>query len=460
MTTHFAYPNVLPKKRCFIGCGRYRVMNPKDECPLDYRSVEETPNTPNRMVLEHAMQTMGAESYAASKTIFEKRDQPNHQYQGDSLDLAYLLAHIQRSRDLRNNPIGDIWCTGVIQTSDGKPILRKVDPTGFELKLDAFLSPENNDEIFIVPAANFNSKIVEFASRKGAKTLTLDQFFDRTLDSYSSQTEKTIVKVLPNELPELVESLFTSIDKKRHLKKWILSLFIVMLIVSLPLILFPLKNLEISKDEIQSLLFHGEYDEAQNKLALVDRNQPWVKQIFNNLNAKLEVQVNFIFRKRENAQMHRMAFNSRRNASLRLNHRDYYRLEIVFPETKPVLHLYLFQLDTTGNLDRLFPSQLWGTSNPIMPTIAEANVPTDPKDWLFLSKLSQETEGMIKEQLVFILSPWPVKDMEALYDKFQLAADDGQRRLLLEAFLERLQVREKGTFSSVVVKRMNFWHEK
>ena len=460
MTTHFAYPNVLPKEKRFIGCGRYRVMDPKNECPLHYHSVEETPNTPNRMVLEHAMQTMGAESYAATKTIFEKRDQPNHQYQGDSLDLAYLLAHIHRSRDLQIYPIGDIWSTGVVQTSDGKPILRKVDPTGFELKLAAFLSSQNNDQIFIVPAANFNSKILELSSSKGAKTFTLNQFISPNFNNNIIQSGKSIIKVLPNELPQLMRAIFTPICPKNHSKKWIILSLIVIFIVSFSIILFSQNKKDISQDEIQSLLFHGEYDEAQRKLALADRNQLWAKKISNNLNIELNVQVDFIFRKGDNSQLHRITFNSEPTDNLRLNHRDYYRLEIAFHRAKPVLYLYLYQLDTIGNLDRLFPSQLWGTSNPISPTIDRVNVPTDSGDWLFLSKLDQVTEGMIKEQLILVLSPWPAKDLEALYEKFKLAADDGRHRLFLESFLERLKVREQATFSSVVVKRISFLHEK
>ncbi|WP_155324655.1 hypothetical protein [Desulfosarcina ovata] len=458
MQTHFAYPNVLPREQRFVGCGRYRVMNPKDGHPENYYSVEETPNTPNRMVLEHAMQTLGPESYAAAKTIYERRDLPSQKYQGDSLDLAYLLAHIHRGRNLKNKLSGDIWCTGVVQTSDGKPILRKVDPTGFELKLDAFLASENEDDIFIVPAANINTKIKDHASFKGVACYTLGQFANLNAKNQTTQSDKLIIKVLPNELPNLMESLFLSKSIKNHKKKWLLSLSIIILIVSLFWIFIVTPKTAISEDEIRSLIFNGEFDEAKNKLAQADGNQLWAVQISAALNEKLDADVHLIFRRNDNSLVHQT--DSESTGDLILTHRDYYRIKINLSKTEYPLYLYLFQFDTMGNLDRLFPSRLWETSNPVNQTTTALFVPSDPKDWLYLSELDRGTKGLIREQVILILSPWPAVDLETLYEKFQLAADNGHRRLILESFLERLNVREKATALSMAVKRIIFWHGK
>jgi len=44
MSIHFAYPNVLPKKGDFIGCGRYTVFAPDDAPPSRYNEVQDAPN--------------------------------------------------------------------------------------------------------------------------------------------------------------------------------------------------------------------------------------------------------------------------------------------------------------------------------------------------------------------------------------------------------------------------------
>ena len=85
---HFAYPNVIPKKGLFIGCGRYGVLHETFPLKPEYIEVSETPNTPNRRHLEYALQLLAPASYDSNRIVVEKKDQPSHQYQGNSLDFS------------------------------------------------------------------------------------------------------------------------------------------------------------------------------------------------------------------------------------------------------------------------------------------------------------------------------------------------------------------------------------
>jgi hypothetical protein len=457
MTTHLAYPNVIPRERRFIGCGRYGVFLPGDT-PKSYQPLDETPNTPNRMVLDHAMQILGPEGYASLETIHEKKDRPDQRYQGDSLDLAYLLAHILRGRKFRSAFPGDLWCTGAVQISEGQPILRKVDSTGFDLKLEAFLSKENRDSIFIVPAANVNTRIQSNLDDQEVKVLNVGQIVPKRLDKAITGYNKIMIKVLPHELPSLIETLFISRNPKYGFVKWILTLLVLIAAAGLVWINKKPPPLDIGPDSVKTSLIKGDFQEALTLLAQAGDDQSWAREILKTLNTPLNAKAHLIYRKDGTTQHHQMNMASAELAELTLTHHDYYRIEVQTKNTVQPLYLYLFQLDSQGNLDRLFPSRLWGTRNPVTADRLPVKIPSGKSEWLYLSKPEYGIKGLIKEQLLLLLTPWPAEDMEVLFEKIQSTQDGGQRRMLLGKFLGRLQQRVETLIQSTFVLQASFWH--
>jgi len=195
----FSYPNV--RTGSFLGCGRYTAssQNPREE----YYKVAD-PKTLNLAKILQAIEKLAPESdkKTLGKNIYEIRDDPGATYMGDSQDLAYLLALINRSRKIAVETEDDIWCTGTIGFTDNKfPFLDTVIDSGFDVKLNEFLSEKNRDKLFIVPKANVRETHQILIKAKNAKDLTLNKF------EFSDQ-RKTILKVQGGELESLVAKIF------------------------------------------------------------------------------------------------------------------------------------------------------------------------------------------------------------------------------------------------------------
>ncbi len=204
MTFHFAYPNVLPRSNIYIGCGRYAVFPPEKEPDIAYQEVLEAPMTPNRNLLARALQLLAVERYHSRNRLFHIQDQTEHIYQGDSLDLAWLLAQIHCSRNLCCPVNGDIWCTGILDLDKDGVHLLGVNHDAFCLKLEAFLDPANPDTLFIVPLANINSQTVAICEKRGAAIRQLDSCSRRLCKS----NQKQVLAVPANGMIRLLEFLF------------------------------------------------------------------------------------------------------------------------------------------------------------------------------------------------------------------------------------------------------------
>ena len=212
--THFAYPNVLSvqrgaqREKRFLGCGRY-LAAPYGE-PPGAAYEEAAPNIYNLAEVHAAALKLAPESGDVRGVIYEYKDAPPPEqaavkFAGESLDLAYLLALISRSRKLTFTPSGDIWCTGCIKKD---PFLETVDFGGFTGKLQAFLTAAENpaDYLFLAPAANLLPAHEPLLQAADADVVTLARFQPLALPE--SPPRKTIVKVHGDELFALVALLF------------------------------------------------------------------------------------------------------------------------------------------------------------------------------------------------------------------------------------------------------------
>ncbi|NJL60305.1 MAG: hypothetical protein HC887_12400 [Desulfobacteraceae bacterium] len=208
MTIHFAYPNVMPPN--FIGCGRFAVLKQGNALPPDY--CKAVFNTPNKKIVNRAISLLAPDAFRSDRVICEIRDEPDQNYRGDSMDLAYLLSFIRCSRKLRfenDSQAGDLWCTGMIGMEGAIPILEGVDQHGFDLKLKHFLSEETEDQIFILPIINFReltAERYEEIKKQKVRVLSLSQF--RALSDRNIFETKTLLTILPHELSELTDVLF------------------------------------------------------------------------------------------------------------------------------------------------------------------------------------------------------------------------------------------------------------
>ncbi len=201
---HFAYPNVVEDQK-FWGCGRLVALL-KEEVPEDqgYELVGEKYANDTAKVYE-AVQLLAPEYRENKKKIYECKDQKKI-YRGPSKNLAYLLALINGSRQIKLQGIhGDIWCTGDIIT-ENYSFLSSIQL--FDKKIEAFISDENPDNLFIAPEANARSLDEEWLEANSVQLVSLEQF--KKLSPQELATGKTILKVYRNELNQLVSCLFQS----------------------------------------------------------------------------------------------------------------------------------------------------------------------------------------------------------------------------------------------------------
>lgn len=199
---HFAYPNVDVTEHTFLGCGRYCVSQ---QAPgATYRPVTE--EDVHHIQLAHGfVGTLLYDALPDGTTIYERKDHPETDYYGASQHLAYILVLCRRFWGLRLQDIHtDIWCTGAIRRIRQEYILSEV--TGFEEKLTAFLDDQNDDQLFIVPAANLDRFSTFVATQPFVNILSVRQL--HTIRFSRTPGQKYIVPVHGHELPRLVREVF------------------------------------------------------------------------------------------------------------------------------------------------------------------------------------------------------------------------------------------------------------
>ncbi len=196
--SHFAYPNVDvlgDEGENFLGCGRYIASERLSEgySPANYKTIQTS----------EAVRKLIGRFSDTDRQVCEVQDDEDEIYEGRSKDLAYLLALISCSRDVKPGMDADIWCTGAVEVLDGHLFLKQVETDGFDLKLVAFLSEDNQNRLFIVPDSNVHSENERLIQEKGASLISLEKDFP-----IEKISQKTVLKVKPDELYHLTSLAF------------------------------------------------------------------------------------------------------------------------------------------------------------------------------------------------------------------------------------------------------------
>lgn len=492
MTFHFAYPNVLPRQEIFIGCGRYTVFAPDIIPSTKYTEVQGAPNTPNRNSLKRAVQLLASDSYDSVKALFHTQDQQNQKYQGDSLDLAWFLAHILRTRNLRHQAETDTWCTGVLHVDGSGPHLLDVDPDGFFLKLQAFLDPTNNDLLFIAPLANLEPRVRQMCRDTGTLIIRLE---DNDSSNLKSMTGKTILAVASDELPSLLELLFippaSGKSGKRKIKTYLLLLLLLGIAgfavkpfitsglqdrnpISVPAsspqntVIVPEPITPPSQPvadpappapqyraaDIIAEIRQGDFTSAQPLLtANLAKDDHDLQQLRQQITHVLPVQGELQYQLSE-GKKGSVPFGADTMPPV-LNHRDYYRCLIRTNNPPDTFYIYLFQVDSSGSLTTLFPSPQLGTQNPVRPWQWPLTIPDKDDKWIYLDQLSDSSRQQSLETLYLLASPWPADDIETLI--LQLP-DNTENEAFKTYLLSRISLRRQAELPAISITKWSFFH--
>jgi len=160
--------------------------------------------------------------------------------------------------------------------------LKTVNPSGFDIKLEAFLSEGNNDKLFIVPAANIQPGHEILFKEKNARVLSVGQLRNSIVRGLFER--KTILKVGPNELKLLVGKIFIG----PWFKKAVILCAVILISSVVCLIAFHPPKQPVEKPSTECI------DEKQRKIiedALVERAEKQkerISELFQTLIALIE----------------------------------------------------------------------------------------------------------------------------------------------------------------------------
>ncbi len=466
---HFAYPNVIPRDSEFIGCGRFASFLPGNIPKKEYKKA--ILETPNRKAVMRAAALLASDSFKSEKIIYELKDEPDRTYRGDSMDLAYLLSYISCSRKLRlqrSKKRTDIWCTGCVSIAGATPLLDDVDNTGFDLKMKGFLSEKNSDTLFILPAGNFKDlspeKHKEIRENK-VRCLSVDEF--KHLPARDIFEQKTILKVLPDELPELADALFAKPPEKVDvpetktgtLKKLFACFALLMLIASAWGLYWFSEKLPV-ESVIVECLENGEFFKADKLIKKSSPKNMEVQRLRQQINTPVKIDVKFQFQKAGHPPSKLYPVESDMLKRIILTHKDNYRLQISNASQSESLYLYVFQKDHLDNIDRLFPKPEWhNNNNPLRYREFPCRIPPDKGNWMYLDEIAFQENGYVSEETIYIIaSPWKAEDMENLYGEIYKETVQKDRYKQLGRFLRQLRLREDSGFQSVFYKKISFKH--
>ena len=470
MSIRFAYPNIrLPKGRAtggpltpeFIGCGRFAVLDHVVEIEEGYHSLPNGANTPNKGQLDAIISRISPSSFDASNSIYEIRDEEEETYKGSSMDLAWFLVNIHRAHALQKwleSISGDIWCTGAIDKSGDMPMISRVEAQWFSIKLDAFLSAENKDHLFIVPAPNLVSEHEGSIRRNGAHKLTLDECLQSS--PKLGEDVKTVITVRPDQLADLASLLFRlkPADISIRWRKWtgislaVLTTFAVLIwLRSSP-----------PPESIRSLLENGRFGDARTAISQgrgeSDEDFAAIRSI---LGSTLSLSVQVEVWKSDQKLPNILSATEVSPGNLVLTSKDNYRIGISADNVQYPVYLYFFQEDSAGDMSIAFPNSKWNQErdNPLDTREFPFAIPSHSRNkWFYLDEVSgnQDLRPTI-ETIYLIASPWPANDILSSFGELKKATGADRKARLVD-LIQRLQLRKSVGIPSVFYQEISFGH--
>jgi hypothetical protein len=359
----FIYPTINDNEDgvSFTGCGKFSISK-EDDVSFDAHHDDDL----GFIKRDFSILFPG---WLTRNQIFDIPPEGRQDVQGFSKGLAYFLTLAKLSKSLRPDILKtgkNIWCTGVINPSvDKKPVLDRVTTHLFDEKLAGFLSEEknsNNDFLFIAQESNISSKQEEIIKDANAVLCKLSDLKNK---KHLSFKEKTVLIVHADQLKDIVNFLFITKSKTSFTptKKYAVLAVILVSLFSLFFfngkILLPLKVNEHKSPLEQLTPEFSEILELAYTKKLV--NSPVV------INAVFQMQSIF----------DKAAWIPIQNGDT-LTTNDRYKIIL---SSSSSAYIYVFQIDTLGKLDWLFPKNSNKHSrgkNPI-PEMAAIHLPNKGK---------------------------------------------------------------------------------
>ena len=193
-------------------------------------------------------------------------------------------------------------------------------------------------------------------------------------------------------------------------------------------VMWPQSSLESSwaSSQANKLVKQGRYDEAlksiDEHLARDPSHRPWTG-LRDHLLREMKVDVRLLY-----LHGNKMPLKSAQSGKLTLSASDKYWY-VVNPSES--CHLYLFQINSAGELLQVFPNPVNSAAkNPIPPGRQE--IPAGPQ------KLQlNQTAGV--EQVIFVAARWEIPELEELARKAAGETDGGKREQAVTRFLARVE---------------------
>jgi hypothetical protein len=209
---------------------------------------------------------------------------------------------------------------------------------------------------------------------------------------------------------------------------------------------------------LRKMLENGQFDEAYTvKAAFGSTNDPEMSRLFREMNTPVGLSIRFQYRKEGQMNSAPQNIESSQLQNLTLTHKDDYRLHVDIPTGSHPIYLYIFQLDHSGLLQRVFPEPKYSAlNNPVQAGI----LIFPPKEWFYLDELPSSNPDPLPETLLIIASPWDASDVNELFGRIHQATDPAQRMALTQKFKAQLKLRQNRTVPSLFYGDFSFQHSR
>lgn len=206
-------------------------------------------------------------------------------------------------------------------------------------------------------------------------------------------------------------------------------------------------------EEVKKLLEHGRYSEARELITKFPNN-PEVSSLADGFDSLMDVKVSFQFQRPGEPASQVYPVGAEELRGLSLTHKDSYRLLF---ETGDKCHLYIFQMDELGKVDRIFPDpQTLDPGNPLQ-SLIRYRIPSGKQEWFFLDEFPGDKKVM-NETFYVLAARWEGKDLDEAYAEVCGATKRPEWEKALNHLMERIKARGEVQKSGVFYKEFLVRH--